>query len=172
MESVTDFLFLASKITANSACIHKIKRCLVLGRKATTNLHSILKNRDITLLTVYIVKAIIFPVIMHRCWNFDYKIGSALKNWFFWIVLLEKILINPFDSKEIRPVNSKENQPWIFTERADTELKFHNFGHLIQRANLLEKTLMLGQMEGGRRRGWQVMRWLDGIINSMDMSLS
>ena len=96
----------------------------------------------------------------------DHKEGWALKNWCFWTV--EKILESPLESKEIRPVNPKGNQPWIFIGRADADA----FGHLMWRTDSLEKTLMLGKIEGGRRRGRQRMRWLDGNTYSMDMSLS
>ena len=100
----------------------------------------------------------------------DNKKGWALKNWCLWTVILEKILESPLDSKEIKPVNPKENQPWIFVGRTNAEAPY--FGHLMWGADSLEKTLMLGKTEGKRRRGWQRMRWLDGITDSMDMSLS
>ena len=96
----------------------------------------------------------------------------ALKNWYFPIAVLEKTLESPKDCKEIKPVHPKGNQSWILIGRTDVKLKLQYFGHLIQRSNLLEKTLMLGKIEGGRRRGQQRMRRLDGIINSMDMNLS
>ena len=103
-------------------------------------------------------------------WELDHKDGWVLKNWCFWIVVLEKTLESPLDSKEIKPVNPKGNYPEYSLE--GLMLKLQSFGHLIQRANLLEKTLMLGKIEDRRRRGRQRMRWLDGIIDSMDMSLS
>ena len=94
-----------------------------------------------------------------------------LKNWCFWTVLLEKTLESPLDCKEIQPVNPKGNQSWIFIERTVAEAEDPNFGHLLWRADSLEKTVMLGKIEGGRKRGRQSMRWLDGITHSMDMSL-
>ena len=105
-------------------------------------------------------------------WELDYKESWALKNWCFWTVMLEKTLESPLDCKEIQPVHPKRNQSWIFTGRTDAEAKLQYFGHLMQRTDSFEKTLMLGKIGGGRRRGQQRMRWLDGIANSMDMSLS
>ena len=105
-------------------------------------------------------------------WEWDHKGGWVPKNWCFWTVVLEKTLESPLDCKEIKPVKSKGNQPWIFIGKMMLKLKLQYFGHLMRRANSLEKTLMLEKMEG-RRRGQQKMRqWLDGIINSMDMNLS
>ena len=94
--------------------------------------------------------------------------GWVIKNWCFWTVVLEKILESPLDSKEIKPVNPKGNQPWIFTGRSDAKLKLQYSGYLMRRVNSLEETLMLGKIEGRRRSGWQRMRWLDGIIDSID----
>ena len=106
-----------------------------------------------------------------QMWQLDYKKGWAPKNWCFWTVVLEKILESPLDCKEIKPVNPKGNQPWIFIARTDLKLKLQYFGHLMWRTDSLEKTLMLGKIEG-RRRGWERTRQLDGITDSMDMSLS
>ena len=147
----------------------RFKRCLLLGRKAGTNLDSVLKGRDITLLTkVCIVKAIVFPVVMYGwMWELDHKEGWVLKNWCFrTAALLEKTLERPLDHKEIKPVN-----PEYSLEGLTLKLQLQSFGHLMWRANSLEKTLMLGKIEGRRRRWWQRMRWLDGITNSVDMSL-
>ena len=108
----------------------------------------------------------------HVCmWELDYKEGSALKNWCFWTEVLAKTLESPLDCKEIKPVNPKINPEYLL-EGLMLKLKLQYFGHLMQRANSLEKTLMLGKIEGRRGRGWQRMRWLDGITDSMDMSLS
>ena len=104
-------------------------------------------------------------------WELDYKESSALKNWCFWTVVLEKTLESPLDCKEIKSVNPKGNQPSISLEGLMLKLKLQYFSHLMERTNSLEKPLMLGKIEG-RRRGWQRMRWLDGITDSMDMSLS
>ena len=105
-------------------------------------------------------------------WELDHKEGWALKNWRFQTMVLEKTLESPLDCKEIKEVDPKGNQSWIFIGRTDTEAEAPVFWHLMQRANSLEKTLMLGKTEGRRRRGWQRMRWLDGITDSMDMSLN
>ena len=126
METATEFIFLGSKITADGDCSYEIKRCLLLGRKAVTNLDSVLKSRDITLLTnVHTFKAMVFPVVKYGLTQLKYELnhkeGWVLKNWCFWIVLLEKILESPLDCKEIKTVNSKGNQSWIFIGRTDTE---------------------------------------------------
>ena len=105
-------------------------------------------------------------------WELDHKESLALKNWCFWTVVLEKTLKSPLGCKEIQPVNPKRNQSWIFIRRTDAEAEALILGHLMRRTDSLEKTLKLGKIEGGRRRGRQRMRWLEGIANSMDMSLS
>ena len=105
-------------------------------------------------------------------WEMDYKESWALKNWCFWIVVLEKTLVSTLDCKEIKPVNPKGNQSWIFIGRTDAVAEAPVLWHLMQRTDSLEKTLMLGKIEGRRRRGQQRMIWLDGITDSMDMSLS
>ena len=152
METVTDFIFLGSKITMDGDCSHGIKRCLFLGRKAMTNLDSILK-------------------IHVRMWELDYKESWAPKNGCFWIVVLEKTLESLLDCKEIQPVHPKGDQSWIFIGRTDAEAETPVLWPPMRRTDSLEKTLMLGKIEG-RRRGWQRMRWLDGITDSMDMRLS
>ena len=136
-----------------------------------TYIDSILKSRAITLLTkVHQVKAMVFPVVMYGC-ELDYKEGWAPKNWWFWTVMLEKTL-SPLDCKEIQPVHPKGNQFWIVIERTDAKTGTPILWPLMWRTDSLEKTLMLGKIEGGRRSGWQRMKWLDGITESMDMSLS
>ena len=105
-------------------------------------------------------------------WELDYKESWGPKNWCFWTVVLEKILESPLDCKEIQPVHPKGNHSWMFIVRTDAEAETPVLGHLMWRTDSLEKTLMLGKSEGGRRRGWRRMRWLDGTTDSMDMSLS
>ena len=129
-----------------------------------TNLGRILKSRDITLLTkVRLVKTMVFPVVMYACES--YKESWVPKNRCFWTVVVKKTLQSPLDCKEIQPVNPKG-------EGLMLKVKLQYFGHLVQRTDSLEKTLMLGMIKGRRRRGWQRMRCLDAIANSMDMSLS
>ena len=113
-----------------------------------------------------------FPSSRVWMWELDYKESWALKNRCFWTVALEKTLESPLDCKEIHPVHPKGNQSWILIGRLMLKLKLQYFGHLMWRTDSLEKTLMLEKTEGRRRRGWQRMRWLDGITDSMDLSLS
>ena len=139
--------------------------------KESYNLNSILKSRDITLLTkVHLVKAMVFPVVVYGC-ELDYKKSWVLKNWCFWTVVLEKTLENPLTTRRSSQSILKEISPEYSLEGLMLKLKLQYFGYLMWRTDSLEKTLMLGKIEG-RRRGWQRMRWLDGITNSMDMSLS
>ena len=122
MKTVTDFIFLGSKISADGDCSHEIKRCLLLGRKAMTNLDSILKSRGITLPTkICLAKAMVFSSSHVWMWELDYKENSALKNCCFWNVLLEKTLESPSECTKIKPVNPKGNQSWIFIRRTDAE---------------------------------------------------
>ena len=173
METVSDFILGVSKITADGDCSHEIKRCLLFGRKAMTNLDSILKSIDITLSTkVCLVKALVFFRSHVWMWELDRKEGWGPKNWCFWTVVLEKTLENPLDYKEVQPVHPKGNSPEYPLEGLMLKLKFQYFGHLMQRTDSFEKTLMLGKIEGRRKRGWQRMRWLDGITDPMEMNLS
>ena len=171
VETVTDFIFLGSKSTADGDCSHEIKRCLLLGRKAMTNLDSIKKQRCHFANKGPSSQSYGFSSSHVGIWELDYKKSWALKNWCFWTVVLEKTLESPLDNKEIQPVHPKWNQSWIFIGRTDAEAETPVFGQLMQRTNSLKKTLMLGKIEG-RRRGRQRMRWLGGITDSMDMSLS
>ena len=123
-ETVTDFIFLGSKITPDGDCSHEIKWCLYLVKKAKTNLDSILKSRDITLPTkACLVKAMVFPSSHVWMWELDYKESWAPKKWSFWTVVLEKTLESPLGCKEIKPVHPKRNQSWIFIGRTDTEVE-------------------------------------------------
>ena len=122
METVRDFIFWGSKITADGECCHEINRHLLLGRKAMTKPKSILKSRDITLQTkVCLVKAMVFSSSHVWMWELDYKESWAPKNWCFWNVVLGKTLESPLDCKEIKPVHPKGNQLWIFIGRTDAE---------------------------------------------------
>ena len=162
-----------SKIIADGDCSHEIKRHLLLGRKAITNLGSILKIRDITLTTkVHLVKVMVFPVVMYGCESWDYKESWVPKNWCFWTVVLEKTLRVSWTARRSNQSILKEISPEYSLEGLMLKLKLQYFGHLMWKANTLEKTLILRKIEGGRRRERQRMRWLDGITDSMDMSLS
>ena len=164
METVTNFIFLGSKITVDCDCSHEIKRCLLFVGKAMTKLDSILKSRDITLLTkVHLVKAI-FSSSHVQMWELDHKDGLVLKNWCFWTVVLEKTTESPLDCKEIKPVNPKENQSWIFIGRTDAEAEAPILWPPDGTANLLEKLLMLRKIDSKRRRRQQRMRWLNGSL--------
>ena len=171
VETVSDFIFLGSKITADGDCSHEIKRHLLLGRKAMTNLDSILKSRDITLSTNPSSQGYGFSSGHVWMWELDYKESWAPKNWCFWTVVLEKTLESPLDCKEMQPVHPKGDQSWCSLEGLMLKLKLQYFGHLMRRADSFEKTLMLRKIEGRRRRGRQRKRWLDGITDSMEMSL-
>ena len=174
METVTEFIFLGSKITADGDCSHEIKRRLFLGRKRMTDLDSILKSRDVTNKGLS-DQSCGFSSSHVWIWELDYKESWAPKNWCFWTVVLEKTLENPLDSKEIKPVHPKGNQsilkeisPEYSLEGLMLKLKLQYFGHLMRRADSFEKTLILGKIED-KRRQQQRMRWLDGITDSMDM---
>ena len=136
-----------------------------------TNLDNILKSRDITNKGPS-SQSYGFSSSHVWMWELDYKGSWAPKNWFFWTVVFEKTLDGPLDCKEIQPVHPKGNQSWIFIGRTDAEAETPILWHLMWQADSLEKTLMLGKIEGGRRRGQQRMKWLDGITDSVDMSLS
>ena len=173
MEKVTNFIFLGFKITAEGDCSHEIKRPLLLGRKVMTNLDSILKNRDITLPTkVHLVKAMVFPVVMYGCESWAVKKAERQKLDTFELWCWRRLLRVPWTARRSSPSILKEIGPDYSLEGLMLKLKLQYFGHLMGRTDSLEKTLMLGQIGGRRRRGQQRIRWLDGITNSMDMSLS
>ena len=163
VETVTDFIFLGSKITADGDCSHEIKRCLLLGRKVLTNLDSILKSRDISLPTkVRLVKAIVFPVVMCGCesWTVNkaecQRIDAAFELWCW-----RRLLRVPWTARRSNQSILKETRPGCSLEGLMLRLKLQYFGQLMQRADSLENTLMLGGIEGRRRRGRQRMRcWM------------
>ena len=138
-------------------------------RKAMTNLDGILKNRHYLANKVCLVKAMVFPVVMYGCENWAIKKAECRKSWCFWIL---RLLRAPRMARRAKQSSLKEISPEYSLEGLMLKLKLQYFGHLMERTDFLEKTLILGKIEGGRGRGWQRMRWLDGIIDAMDMSLS
>ena len=172
METVSDFIFGGSKIDADGDCSHEIKRQLLLGRKVMTNPYSILKSRDITLLTkVHLVKAIVFPVVIYGYESWTVKKAEHWKIDAFELWCWRRLLRVPWTARRSNESILKEISPGCLLEGLMFKLKLQYFGHLMQRADSFEKNLMLGEMKGRRRRGWQRMRWLDGIPDSVDMSL-
>ena len=173
VETVSDFIFLGSKITEDGDCSHEIKRRLLLGRKFMTNLDSMLKSRDITLPTkVRLVKAMVFPVIRYGCESWTVKkaerrIIDAFELWCW-----KRLMRVPWTARRSNQSILKEISPGCSLEGLMLKLKLQYFGHLIQRVDSLERTPMLGGIGGRRRRAQQRMRWLDGISVSMGMSLS
>ena len=172
METVTDFIFGGSKITTDSDCSQEIKRCLLLARKAMTNLDSILRSRDITLPTkVHLVRAMVFPVVMYGC-ELDYKESWALKKGCFWTVVLKKTLESTLDCKEIQPVIPKENQYWIFFGRADAEAEMPIIWPPDSKNWVIGKDSDAGKDWRWEDKGTTEDKWLDGITDTMDISLS
>ena len=172
IEIVRDFISLGSKISADGDYSHEIKRRLLLGRKGMTNLDSLLKSRDITLPTnVHLVKAMVFPVVMYGCDSWTIKTAECHKIDAFALWCWRRLLRVPWTARRSNQSILKEISPECSLEGLMLKLKLQYFGHLMQRADSSEKTLMLRKIEGGRRRERQRMRWLDGITNSMDMSL-
>ena len=172
VETVADYILRGSKITADGDCSHEIKRCLLLGRKVMTNLDSILKSRDITLSTkVRLVKAMVFPVVMYGCGSWTIKKAEHRNIDAFELWCWKRLFRVPWTARRSNQSILKQISLGYSLERLMLKLKLQYFIHLMQRADSLEKTLMLGKIEGRRRRGQQRMRWLDGITNSMDMSL-
>ena len=171
VEIVADFILGGSKITADGDCSHKIKRCLLLGRKVMTNLDSILKGRDITLPKVRLVKAMVFPVVMYGCESWTIKKVERQRIDAFELWCWRRLLRVPWTARRSNQSILKEISLGYSLVGLMLKLKLQYFGHLMRRADLLEKTLMLGKIEGRKRRGQQRMRWVDGITDSMDMGL-
>ena len=173
VETVSDFIFLGSKITADGDCSRDIKRRLLLGRKVMTNLDSILKSRDITLPTkVCLVKALVFPVVMYGCENWTVKKAERQRIDAFELWRWRRLLRVPWTARTFNQSILKEISPGISLEGMMLKLKLQYFGHLMRRVDSLKKTLMLGGIGGRTRRGRPRMRWLDGTTDSMDVSLS
>ena len=171
VETVSDFILGGSKITADGDCTHEMKRPLLLGRKVMTNLHSILKSRDITLSTkVCLVKALVFPVVMYGCESWTVKKAERRRIDAFEVWCWRGLLRVPWTARRINQSILKEISPGISLEGMMLKLKLQYFGHLMWRVDLLEKTLMLGGIGGRRRRGRQRMRWLNGFTDSMNLS--
>ena len=164
--------FLGSKITADGDCSNEIKRRLLLGRKAMTNLHNILKSRDIILPTkVRLVKAMVFPAVMYGCESWIIKKAECRRIDAFLLWCWRSLLRVPWTARRFNQSILKEISPGCSLEGLMLKLKLQYLGHLMRRADSFEKTLMLGKIEGRKRRGQQRMRLLDGITDSMDMSL-
>ena len=172
VETVSDFIFLGSQITADGDCSHEVKRRLLLGRRVMTNLDSTLKSRDITLPTkVHLVKAMVFPVVVYGCESWTVKKAECQKIDTLSCSVGEDSWV-PWTARRSNKSILKEISPGYKLEGLMLKLKLQYFGHLMWRVGSLEKTLRLGGIWGRRRKGWQRMRWLDGITDSMDMSLS
>ena len=154
MQTVSDFIYIGSKVTADGDCSHEIKRCLLLGRKAMTNLYSILKSRDITLPTkVHLVKAMVFPVVMYRFDSWTTKKAEHQRIGAFELWCWRRLLRDPWTAMRSNQSILKEINPEYSLEGLMLKLKLQYVGHLMQRTDSLEKTLMLGKIEGRRRRG-------------------
>ena len=173
VKTVKDFIFLGSKITADGDCSHEVKRCLLLGRKAMTNLDSFLRSRDITLPTkVCLVKATVLPVVMYECESWTVKKAESRRIDAFELWCWRRLLRVPWTARRANQSILKEISPEYSLEGLMLKLKLQYFGQLMRRTNSSEKTLMLGKIEGRRRRGQQRVRLLDGITDAMDVSLS
>ena len=173
METVTEFILVGSKITADIDCGHEIKRCLLFERKVMTNLNSILKSRGITLPTnVHLVKALVCAVVMYGCESWTTKKAEHRRMDAFELWCCRRLLRVPWTARGSNQSIIKEISPKYLLEGLMLKLKLQYFGQVMQRTDSFEKTLMLGMIEGGRRRGRQRMRWLHGITDPMDMSLS
>ena len=172
VETVSDFIWGGSKITADGDCSHEIKRRLLLGRKVMTNLDRILKSRNITLPTkVHLVNAMVFPAVMYGCESWTLKKAEHQKIDAFELWCWRRLMRVPWTARRSNQSILKEISPGCLSEGLMLRLKLHYFGHLMGRIDTLENTLMLGGVGGRRRRGQQRMRWLDGITDSMGMGL-
>ena len=173
METVRGFILGGSKITTDGDCNQEMKRHLLLGSKAMTNLHSILKSRDITLPTkVCLVKAMVFPLVMYGCESWSVKKAECRRIDAFELWCWRRLLRVSWATKRSNKSILKEISPEYSLEGLTMKLKLQYFGHLMQRTDSLGKTLMLGKIEGRRRRDLQRVKWLDGITNSMGISFS
>ena len=172
METVTDFIVLGSQITADGDCSHEIKRHLPWKESYDQPRQHIKKQRHYYASKRPSSRSYGFSSRQVWMWELDYKESWVPKNWWFWTVVLEKTLESPLDCKEIQPVHPKGSQSWIFIRRTKAEAETPILWPPDVKSWLIEKTLMLGKIEGRRRRGWQRMRWLDGITDSIHMSLS
>ena len=165
LKTLSDFILGGSKITADGDCSHEIKRCLLLGRKVMTNLDSILKNRDITLPTkVHLVKGMVFPILMYVCESWTIKKAEHWKTDAFEVWCWRRLLRVPWTARRSNQSILKEISPGSSLEGLKLKLKLQYFGLLMRRTDSLEKTLMLGKIEGRRRRGRQRMRWLMALL--------
>ena len=168
---MADFIFLGSQITADGDCSHETKRYVLLGRKGMTNLDSILKRDSALSTKIYLVKAMVFPVVMYGCESWTIKKLEHRRIDAFELWCWRRLLRVPWPARRSNQSILKEISPGCSLVGLMLKLKFQYFGHLMLRADSFEKTLMLGKIEGRRRRGRQRMRWLDGITDSMDMGL-
>ena len=170
-ETIRDLIFLGSKVTVDGDCSQKIKRHLLLGREAMTNLDNILKSREITMLTkVCVVKAMIFPVVTYGCESWNIRKAECGRIDAFELWCWRRLLRVPWTARRSNQSVLKEISPEYSLE--GLMLKLQHFGHLTRRGDSLGKTLMLGKIEVRRRRGWQRMRWFDSLTDSIDMNLS
>ena len=173
VDTVSDFNFLGSKITADGDCSHEIKRRLLLGREVMTNLDSTLKGRDITLPTkIRLVKTMVFPVVIYGCESWTVKKAESRRIDAFELWCWRRLLRVPWTERRSNQSILKEISPGCSLEGLMLKLILQYFGHLVRRVDSLEKTLILGGIGGRRRKGRQRMRWLDGITDSMDVSLN
>ena len=168
-ETVSDFIFWGSKITTDGGCSHEIKRRLLLGRKVMTNLESRLKSRHYFVNKGQSSQGYGFPMVIYGCESWTIKKAELQRIYAFELWCWRRLLRVPWNARRSNQSILKEISSGCSLEGLMLKLKLQYFGHLMRRADSLEKTLMLGKIESGRRRGWQMVRWLDGITDSMDM---